>query len=95
MINSVSTEISVFQRGLHLKREGYTYQAEEGMEWRWLKVWENIRVLQILKVPCVLDEPKGSLDFCSDPQNIISSGFISFTNVLPVDLRLCTAGEHN
>ena len=41
---------------------------------------------EILKVPCVLSEPKGGLDFCSDQQNINSSGFISFTNVLPVDL---------
>lgn len=47
---------------------------------------------RILKV---LDEPKGGLDFCSDQENIISSGFISFTNVLLVDLWLCTAGEHN
>lgn len=30
----------------------------------------------ILKQPCVLSEPKGGLDFCSDQQNIISYGFI-------------------
>lgn len=41
---------------------------------------------RILKVLYALDEPEGGLYFCSDQQNIISSGFISFTNVLPVDL---------
>lgn len=41
---------------------------------------------EILKVSYVLDEPKGGLDLCSDEQIMISSGIISFTNVLSVDL---------
>jgi len=48
----------------------------------------------ILKLPHGFDEPKCGLDFCSDQENIISSGFISFTNVLPVDISLCTIDKH-
>lgn len=46
MISSVFTKISLFQYVLHLRRKGYTHQAKEGMGWRWLKVWENIWMLQ-------------------------------------------------
>lgn len=34
-----------------------------------------------LKTLPVLNEPKGSLGFCSDQQHVISSGFISFSGV--------------
>lgn len=91
MITSVFTEFSLFQHfasekgGLHISSRGRHGVAVALSMGNHMDSVEGNQA-RILKVPCVPDEQKGCLDFCSDQQNIISSGFISFTNVLPVDL---------